>query len=111
MIARLFFSIWNYDWNLYTSLSEHYIFLVFCKKILLMKTILIIWLVLAGIVFVFSVLMMSPKGGLGMGIGGTSGVGWGDYGSKKSLESKLKIIATISAIMFVLVSLFLPYVQ
>ena len=35
-----------------------------------MRTLLIIALILAGIVFIGSVLLMSPKGGLGLGIGG-----------------------------------------
>ncbi len=76
-----------------------------------MTTLLTIGLVITGVVFVLSVLMMSPKGGLGMWIGGSTGVGWGDYGSKKSLEGKLKIVATICAIAFVLIALFLPYVK
>ncbi len=74
-------------------------------------TLLTIGLVITGVVFVLSVLMMSPKGGLGMGIGGAAGVGGWDYGSKKSLESKLKIVATVCAIAFVLIALFLPYVK
>ncbi len=76
-----------------------------------MTTLLTIGLVITGFVFVLSVLMMSPKGGLGMGIGGSAGVGGGDYGSKKSLEGKLKIVATICAIAFVLIALLLPYVK
>ncbi len=76
-----------------------------------MKTLLITGLVITGLIFVLSVLMMSPKGGLGMGIGGSAGVGWGDYGSKKSLEGKLKVVATVCAIAFVLIALFLPYVK
>jgi len=74
-----------------------------------MKTLLIIVLILIGIVFVWSVLMMSPKGGLWMAIWG---LGWSDeYGSKKSLEWKMKKVATISAILFVVVALILPYVD
>jgi protein translocase SecG subunit len=72
-----------------------------------MRTLLIIVMILAGIVFVGSVLLMSPKGGIGLGIGGMSGAG--EYGSKKSLEGKLKKVALISIIIFVLMCLILPY--
>lgn len=72
-----------------------------------MYTLLIVILVLSGIWFVWSVLLMSPKGGIWLGIGGFSG--WNEYGSKKSLEWRIKKIALITAIIFVLVSLILPY--
>lgn len=52
---------------------------------------------------------MSPKGGLGMGIAGMSGMG--EYGSKKSVENTLKKSAMISAIIFVGSVIFLPYTQ
>ena len=72
-----------------------------------MRTLLIIALILAGIVFIGSVLLMSPKGGLGLGIGGMA---WGnEYGSKKTLENKLKKVALISGLVFLIVSLILPY--
>ena len=65
---------------------------------------IIIW-----IIFVTSVLLMSPKWWLGAAI---SGIGGGDeYGSKKSLEWKLKKIAIVTGILFVLVVLILPYVN
>ena len=51
--------------------------------------------------------MMSAKGGLGMGIGGASGVG--DYGSKKSVESTLKKTAVISLVIFMFAVISLPY--
>ena len=54
---------------------------------------------------------MSPKGGgLGMGIGGASGAG-NEYGSKKSIEGKLKRVATIAIIVFVVSVAFLPFVK
>ncbi|NOZ44832.1 MAG: hypothetical protein GXP45_06955 [bacterium] len=49
-----------------------------------MYVILILVMLASSIVFVTSVLLMSPKGGLGMGIGGAGNSG--EYGSKKSLE-------------------------
>jgi protein translocase SecG subunit len=74
-----------------------------------MRTLLIIVLVLSGIVFVWSVLLMSPKGGLWLWIWGMS---WGnDYGSKKTLENKLKKVALIFGIIFLLISLILPYTK
>ncbi len=74
-----------------------------------MRTLLIIALILAGIVFIGSVLLMSPKGGLGLGIGGMA---WGnEYGSKKTLENKLKKVALISGLVFLIVSLILPYTK
>lgn len=72
------------------------------------RTILIILLVIAGILFTGSVLLMSPKGGLGMGIWWASGSG--DYGSKKSVEGALKKTAIISLIIFMLCVIFLPYI-
>lgn len=74
-----------------------------------MKTLLIILLVLSGIIFVWSVLLMSPKGGLWSAIGW---IWWSDeYGSKKSVEGKLKIVAIITSVIFVAISLILPYVN
>jgi len=74
-----------------------------------MKTALIVILILLGIIFTGSVLLMSPKGWLGAAIGW---IGWSDeYGSKKSLEWKLKKIALITSILFVLIALILPFVQ
>jgi len=72
-----------------------------------MRTLLIILMIIAGVVFVGSVLLMSPKWGIGLGIGGLSGAN--EYGSKKSLETKLKKVAVISVVIFVLIALILPY--
>ncbi|MDR2541645.1 MAG: hypothetical protein LBD11_08060 [Candidatus Peribacteria bacterium] len=47
-----------------------------------------------------------------MGIGGASGSSSGnEYGSKKSIEGTLKKVATVSAILFVGLSLFIPFVN
>ena len=74
-----------------------------------MRTLLIVILILAWIVFIGSVLLMSPKGGLGLWIGGMA---WGnEYGSKKTLENKLKKVALISGLVFLIVSLILPYTK
>ncbi len=52
---------------------------------------------------------MTPKGGLGLGIGGAAGSN--EYGSKKSIETTLKKVALISAILFCVTALFLPYIK
>lgn len=62
---------------------------------------------ITGIIFVWSVLLMSPKGWIGFGIGGMSGSN--EYGSKKMIEAKLKKVALITLIIFILVALILPY--
>ena len=77
--------------------------------IFVMKTLLTILLVLSWAIFVWSVLLMSPKGGLGSALGGVWA--WSEYGSKKSLEWKLKKIALITSKVFVVISLILPYVK
>ncbi len=72
-----------------------------------MHAFLIIIMILAGIVFVGSVLLMSPKGGIGMGIWWLSGAN--EYGSKKSLETKLKKVAIAAGVIFILIAVILPY--
>lgn len=52
---------------------------------------------------------MSPKGGLGLGIGGATGSN--EYGSKKSIESTLKRTALIAGVLFFVTALFLPYIK
>lgn len=74
-----------------------------------MKTPLIVALVVLWCVFVACVLMMSPKGWIWLWIGWAS-AGWNEYGSKKSIEWRLKLIAMISAILFVGICIFLPFV-
>lgn len=74
-----------------------------------MRTLLIIVLILAWIAFVGSVMLMSPKGGLGLGIGGMSG--GNEYWSKKTLENKLKKVALVAGVVFLLISLILPYTK
>lgn len=75
----------------------------------MIRILFIIILVVTGLLFVGSVLLMSPKGGLGLGIGGMANTG--EYGSKKSLEWTLKKVAYATGTIFVVVSLFLPYVM
>ena len=74
-----------------------------------MRTLLIIVIILVWIAFITSVLLMSPKGGLGLGIGWMAG--GNEYGSKKTLENKLKKVALISGVIFLIASLILPYTK
>jgi protein translocase SecG subunit len=71
-----------------------------------MKSSLIVALILIGVVFMISVLLMSPKGWLGFGIGGAGGSN--EYGSKKSIEFTLKRVAMIAGIAFVVVATAIP---
>lgn len=64
-------------------------------------------MILSGIAFIWSALLMSPKGWIWMGIWWMAG--GNEYGSKKSLEGKVKKIATVAGIIFVVASLLLPY--
>lgn len=74
-----------------------------------MRAILITIMILSWIVFIWSVLMMSPKGGLWLWIGWLSGSN--EYWSKKSIEWKLKQVAVVSWIIFALTVLVLPYTK
>ena len=75
-----------------------------------MKAALIIIMVVLWCIFMASVLMMSPKWWIGMWIWWFSA--WGnEYGSKKSIEWKLKIVAMVTWILFVGVCAFMPFVD
>ncbi len=69
---------------------------------------LIIILIVSWILFVWSVLMMSPKWWLWAWIAWFGWWAW-DYGSKKSVEWTLKKVAYVTSIIFVLSSIILPY--
>ena len=74
-----------------------------------MKTLFTLFLILTGIIFVISVMLMTPKGGLGLGIGWAAGSN--EYWSKKSIEATLKKTALIAGILFGVCALFLPYIK
>ena len=74
-----------------------------------MRLLLTIVLILSGIIFIWSVLFMSPKWGLGAAIGGAAGNS--EYGWKKSAEWKLKKVAIATSLIFITISLILPYVN
>ncbi len=75
----------------------------------MLSTILVIVMIISGIIFMLSVLLMNPKGGLGFGIGWLGGVN--EYGSKKSIETTLKKTAIISIVIFIITVLIYPYVK
>lgn len=75
-----------------------------------MKNIAIVIMLIAGTIFVGSVMLMSPKGGLGIAIGGGMGAS-NEYGSKKSLESTLKRSALVSLTVFLVAALLVPYLS
>jgi len=69
---------------------------------LLFSIMIIFWLL-----FIISILLMAPKGGLGFGIGGMSTSN--EYGSKKSIEWTLKKTAIISIVLFTIAAILYPY--
>jgi protein translocase SecG subunit len=73
-----------------------------------MQSALMVILIISGILFIWSVMFMSPKWGLWVGLGGMAG--WGEYGSKKSVENTLKKVAVVAAIVFVITAVCYPYV-
>lgn len=75
-----------------------------------MQTLLFIVMLITGIALTWSVLLMSPKGGLGFGIWGAS-TGSNEYGSQKSIESTLKTVATIAAVILVVCVVLRPYMK
>lgn len=72
-----------------------------------MQIALIIVMIIAGILLIGSVLLMSPKGWLGLGLGWMSNTG--EYGSKKTIEGTLKKVALVTSIVFIISALILPY--
>ncbi|MEF2176172.1 MAG: preprotein translocase subunit SecG [Candidatus Absconditabacteria bacterium] len=74
-----------------------------------MYIVLLLLMIGSGLLFTGSVLLMSPKGGLGFGLGGVSSSN--EYGSKKSVEYTLKKVAKISLIVFIVSVFALPYVN
>lgn len=66
-------------------------------------------MIASGLLFIFSVLLMSPKWGIGFGLWGSSGSN--EYWSKKSVENTLKKVAIVTSIIFMGTILFLPYVK
>ena len=75
-----------------------------------MTTFLMIAMFLSGILFMISVLLMSPKWGLGFGIW-WSATWWNEYGSKKSVEHTLKKAAILFCVIFVITVILYPYIN
>lgn len=74
-----------------------------------MATLILIVMILSGLLFIGSVLLMTPKGGIGFGIGGMATSN--EYGSKKSIENTLKKSALINIIVFTACAMVYPYVN
>ncbi len=75
-----------------------------------MGTLLLIVMLIAGIAMSFAILLMAPKGGLWFGLWWAAA--WSnEYGTKKSLETSLKLVATVWAIIFVLWALIYPFTK
>ena len=72
-----------------------------------MVTLLFTIMIITGILFIGSVLLMTPKGWLWFGVGGMSTSN--EYGSKKSVEWTLKKTAIISIILFIFAAILYPY--
>ena len=74
-----------------------------------MATLVLIVMILSGILFIGSVLLMTPKWGIGFGIGGMATSN--EYGSKKSIENTLKKSALINIIVFTACAMVYPYLN
>lgn len=74
-----------------------------------MTTLVLIIMILSGILFIGSVLLMTPKWGIGFGIGGMATSN--EYGSKKSIENTLKKSALINIIIFTACAMVYPYLN
>lgn len=74
-----------------------------------MQTVLLSLFLLSGLVFVSVVMLMTPKAGLWLWMGGMANTG--DYGSQKSLEVSLKRIAFWSGLIFIIIAIVLPFVK
>lgn len=72
-----------------------------------MSLIIFIWMILSGLLFIVSVLLMSPKWGLWFGVWWMSTSN--EYGSKKSIESTLKKSALFSVVVFTVCIVLYPY--
>ena len=72
-----------------------------------MVTLLFTLMIVSGILFIGSVLLMTPKGGLGFGVGGMATSN--EYGSKKSVEWTLKKTAVVSIVIFIVAAILYPY--
>ena len=73
----------------------------------IISIVLITLLVLSGIILILSILLMNPKGWIWFGIAGVAGAN--EYWSKKSIESTLKKAAYISAVIFIISAMLIPY--
>lgn len=73
-----------------------------------MTLVLNIILIISGVLLASSIMLMSPKGWLGVSIGGM-GTSNNEYWSKKSAEHRIKNLAYISGAIFLIVVVLYPY--
>ena len=74
-----------------------------------MATLLLVIMIISGILFIASILLMTPKWGIWFGIGGMATTN--EYGSKKSVETILKKTAIVSITLFTISALIYPYLN
>lgn len=104
-IVILFYNQVEFEWQIATSKGNFLFFFLFS-----MSTVLLIIMLIAGITMSLAVLLMSPKGGLWFWLWWASS-GWNEYGTKKSIESSLKVFATVWAIVFICSALIYPFTK
>lgn len=74
-----------------------------------MITVLNVLLIISGLVFATTIMLMSPKWWIGFSIWGMNSTN--EYGSKKSLEHNIKNVAYISGAIFLIVCVLYPYLH
>lgn len=74
-----------------------------------MTTLLLIIMLISWAIMALCVLLMNPKWWLGFGVWWvTSG---NEYGTSKTVESRLKSIITVTGIIFIISAIFYPYTK
>lgn len=74
-----------------------------------MITVLNVLLIISGLVFATTIMLMSPKWWIGFSIWGMNSTN--EYGSKKSLEHNIKNVAYVSGAIFLIVCVLYPYLH
>jgi preprotein translocase subunit SecG len=74
-----------------------------------MITVLNVLLIISGLVFATTIMLMSPKWWIGFSIWGMNSTN--EYGSKKSLEHNIKNVAYVSGAVFLIVCVLYPYLH
>ncbi len=74
-----------------------------------MTTVLNVLLIISGLVFATTIMLMSPKWWIGFSIWGMNSTN--EYGSKKSLEHNIKKVAYVSGAIFLIICVLYPYLH